>query len=69
MRSRSAAALVAAAAAALFWLFPPFLIVATAVMALVVLRQGATEGASIMALGRARCRRIDLAERLVIRGR
>jgi hypothetical protein len=50
MRSRSTAVLVAAAAAALFWLFPPFLIVATAVIALVVLRQGATEGASIMAL-------------------
>ncbi len=50
MRSRSTAVLVTATAAALFWLFPPFLIVATAVIALVVLRQGATEGASIMAL-------------------
>lgn len=50
MRSRSAAALVAAASAVLFWLFPPFLIASAAVIALVTLRRGAVEGASIMAL-------------------
>lgn len=50
MRGRSAAALVAATAAVLFWLFPPFLIVATAVVALVTLRRGAAEGASIALL-------------------
>lgn len=50
MRSRSAAALVAATAAVLFWLFPPFLIVAGAVIALVTLRQGATEGALLAIL-------------------
>lgn len=50
MRSRSAAALVAATAAVLFWLFPPFLIVAGAVIALVTLRQGATEGALLATL-------------------
>jgi hypothetical protein len=59
MRGRSAAVLVAATAAVLFWLFPPFLIVATAVVALVTLRRGAAEGASIALLGRARCRRAD----------
>lgn len=50
MRGRSPAALVAATAATLFWLFPPFLIIAGAVVALVTLRQGAAEGALLMAL-------------------
>ena len=50
MRGRSPAALVAATAAVLFWLFPPFLIVAGAVVALVTLRQGAVEGIAIMVL-------------------
>lgn len=49
MRGRSAAALVAATGAVLFWLFPPFLIVASAMVALVTLRWGAVEGA-ILAL-------------------
>ncbi|MBL8259777.1 MAG: DUF2232 domain-containing protein [Candidatus Competibacteraceae bacterium] len=47
MRGRSGAALVAATAAVLFWLFPPFLIVATAVVTLVTLRRGALEGALV----------------------
>ena len=47
MRSRSGAALAAATGAVLFWLFPPFLIAATAVLALVTLRRGALEGALI----------------------
>jgi hypothetical protein len=50
MRGRSTAALVAAAAAVLFWLFPPFLIVSGATVALVTLRRGAAEGAGLMAL-------------------
>ena len=50
MRGRSPAALVAAVAAVLFWLFPPFLIVSGAVVALVTLRQGVAEGAGVMAL-------------------
>lgn len=50
MRGRSTAALVAAAAAVLFWLFPPFLIVSGATVALVTLRRGAVEGAWLMAL-------------------
>ncbi|MBL8250782.1 MAG: DUF2232 domain-containing protein [Candidatus Competibacter sp.] len=47
MRSRSGAALAAATGAVLFWLFPPFLIVATAVLTLVTLRRGAAEGAVV----------------------
>lgn len=50
MRGRSTAALVAAVAAVLFWLFPPFLIVSGATVALVTLRRGAAEGAWLMAL-------------------
>ena len=50
MRSRSTAALVAAAAAVLFWLFPPFLIVSGAAVALVTLRRGAAEGLGLIAL-------------------
>jgi hypothetical protein len=50
MRGRSTAALVAAVAAVLFWLFPPFLIVSGAAVALVTLRRGAAEGAWLMAL-------------------
>lgn len=50
MRGRSPAVLIAAVAAALFWLFPPFLIVSGAVVALVTLRRGAVEGALLMAL-------------------
>ena len=51
MRGRLPAALVAATAAVLFWLFPPFLIVAGAAIALMTLRQGPIEGALVMALG------------------
>jgi hypothetical protein len=51
MRGRSAAALVAAASGVLFWLFPPFLIIAGAVIALVTLRRGAVEGAFVVVLG------------------
>ncbi len=50
MRGRSPAALVAAGGAVLFWLFPPFLIVSGAAVALVTLRRGAAEGARVMAL-------------------
>lgn len=50
MRGRSAAALVAAVAALLFWLFPPFLIVSGAVVALAILRRGPAEGAQVVAL-------------------
>ena len=50
MRGRSTAVLVAATAAVLFWLFPPFLIVSGAAVALVTLRRGAAEGAWLMAL-------------------
>ncbi len=50
MRGRSAAVLVAAVAAVLFWLFPPFLVVSGATVALVTLRRGAAEGAWLMAL-------------------
>ena len=50
MRGRSSAALVAAAAAVLFWLFPPFLIVSGAVVALVTLRRGPAEGALVVGL-------------------
>lgn len=50
MRGRSAAALVAATGAVLFWLFPPFLVVSAAAVALVTLRRGAAEGAALMAL-------------------
>lgn len=50
MRGRSPAALVAAAAAVLFWLFPPFLIVSGAVVALATLRRGPAEGALVVAL-------------------
>lgn len=50
MRGRSSAVLVAATAAALFWLFPPFLIVSGAVVALVTLRRGPAEGALLVAL-------------------
>ena len=50
MRSRSTAALVAAAASVLFWLFPPFLALSGAVVALVTLRQGAAEGVWLMVL-------------------
>lgn len=50
MRGRASAVLVAAVAATLFWLFPPFLIVSGAAVALVTLRRGAVEGALLMAL-------------------
>jgi len=50
VRSRPAAVLTAATAAVLFWLFPPFLTVAGAVVALVTLRQGAAEGALLAIL-------------------
>ncbi len=50
MRGRSSAVLVAATAAVLFWLFPPFLIVSGAVVALVTLRHGPAEGALLVAL-------------------
>ncbi len=50
MRGRSSAVLVAATAAVLFWLFPPFLIVSGAVVALVTLRRGPVEGVLLMAL-------------------
>ena len=50
MRGRSTAALIAATAAVLFWLFPPFLIVSGAAVALVTLRRGAAEGVGLMAL-------------------
>jgi hypothetical protein len=50
MRGRSPAALVAAAAAVLFWLFPPFLIVSGAAVALATLRRGPAEGALVVAL-------------------
>lgn len=51
MRGRLTAALVAVIASVLFWLFPPFLIVAGAVVALVTLRRGPAEGAVVMGLG------------------
>lgn len=50
MRGRSSAVLVAATTAVLFWLFPPFLIVSGAVVALVTLRHGPAEGALLVAL-------------------
>ena len=53
MRGRSSAVLVAAVAAVLFWLFPPFLIVSGAAVALVTLRRGAVESALLMALAGA----------------
>jgi hypothetical protein len=51
MRGRLTAALVATIAGVLFWLFPPFLIVAGAVIALVTLRRGPAEGAVVIVLG------------------
>lgn len=50
IRGRLAAALVAATTAVLFWLFPPFLILSGAVVALVTLRRGAIEGALLAGL-------------------
>jgi hypothetical protein len=50
MRGRSSAILIAATTAVLFWLFPPFLIVSGAVVALVTLRHGPAEGALLVAL-------------------
>ncbi|MFO7640316.1 MAG: DUF2232 domain-containing protein [Candidatus Competibacteraceae bacterium] len=50
MRGRSSAVLIAATTAVLFWLFPPFLIVSGAVVALVTLRHGPAEGALLVAL-------------------
>lgn len=50
MRGRSPAALVAATSAVLFLVFPPFLVVSGAALALVTLRQGAIAGISVMAL-------------------
>lgn len=50
MRGRSSAVLVAATTAVLFWLFPPFLIVSGATVALVTLRRGPAEGALLVAL-------------------
>ncbi len=50
MHGRSSAVLVAAVTAVLFWLFPPFLIVSGAVVALVTLRQGAIAGVQLIAL-------------------
>ncbi|MFZ1492031.1 MAG: DUF2232 domain-containing protein [Candidatus Competibacter denitrificans] len=51
MRGRASAALVAASSAVLFLVFPPFLVVSGAAIALVTLRQGATAGIGVMALG------------------
>ncbi len=53
LRNRWTAALVAALSAVLFWLLPLFLIVSGATVALVTLRQGAFEGARLMALAGA----------------
>ena len=50
MRGRPSAVLVAATTAVLFWLFPPFLIVSGAAVALVTLRRGPVEGVLLMAL-------------------
>ena len=50
MRGRFAAVLVAAPTAVLFWLFPPVLVISSAVVALVTLRRGAAEGALLAAL-------------------
>lgn len=50
IRGRWTAALVAATTAVLFWLFPPFLILSGAVVALVTLRRGAAEGALLVGL-------------------
>ncbi|MDG4554185.1 MAG: hypothetical protein P9E24_08050 [Candidatus Competibacter sp.] len=50
MRGRFAAVLIAAPTAVLFWLFPPILVVSSAVVALVTLRRGAAEGALLAAL-------------------
>lgn len=50
MRSRSTAVLAATIFALVFWFFPPALIVAGAVIALITLRQGAFEGALIALL-------------------
>jgi hypothetical protein len=50
MRGHSSATLVTAVTAVLFWLFPPFLIVSSAAIALVTLRRGAGTGALLMAL-------------------
>lgn len=50
MRGRSFAAGFAAVAALLFWLFPPFLIISGAAVALVTLRRGAIEGALLLML-------------------
>ena len=50
IRGRSSAVLVAATTAVLFWLFPPFLIVSGAAVALVTLRRGPAEGALLVAL-------------------
>jgi hypothetical protein len=50
MRGRSPAALAAAVAAMLFWLFPPFLIVSGAVVALATLRRGPAEGVWVVVL-------------------
>ena len=48
MRNRWTAALVAALSAVLFWLFPPFLVISGAVVALVSLRQGAAASAALL---------------------
>lgn len=53
MRNRWTAALVAALSAVLFWLFPPFLVVSGAVVALVSLRQGAAAGVALIGLAGA----------------
>lgn len=50
MRGRASAALVAASSAVLFLVFPPFLVVSGAVIALITLRQGSTAGIAVMAL-------------------
>ena len=50
MRGRWAAALIAATAALLFWLFPPFIIVSGAAVALVTLRRGVVEGVLLLIL-------------------
>lgn len=50
IRNRWSAILSASITAVLFWLFPPFLIISGAIIALVTLRRGAAEGALIMAL-------------------
>lgn len=50
MRGRASAVLVMAVAAVLFWLFPPFMVVSAAALALVTLRRGAAESLLLLVL-------------------